>query len=125
MRILYNILKQQSNALSAALQSPEILKKSYEEATNAAGSAAREQSEYEKSVQYSIDRAKAKLEELASDFIDSNFLKNAIELGGKFIEVIDNIIDKVGTIPALFTSVAGVLSMKSGLGRDKMQFLIT
>lgn len=111
--------------MAAALSNVDILKKSYEEATNAAGSARNEQEEYEKSVQYSIDKVKAKLEGLANDFIDADFLKNAIELGGKFIDIVDGIIDKVGTLPSLFTTVAGVLSMKKGLGRDKMHSLAT
>lgn len=98
MRIFHNKKKNQSNALAAALSSPDILVKAYQEATNAAGSAEREQQEYAKSVQYSIDQTKAKLEELANDFISSDFLKGLIDFGGKAITVIDTIIDKVGVL---------------------------
>lgn len=93
--------KNQSNALAAALSSPDILKKSYEEATNAAGSAEREQQKYAQSVQYSIDQSKAKLEELANDFISSDFLKGLIDVGGQAITVIDTLISKLGVIPTI------------------------
>lgn len=93
--------KNQSNALAAALSSPDILKKSYEEATNAAGSAEREQQKYAQSVQYSIDQSKAKLEELANDFISSDFLKGLIDVGGQAITVIDTLIRKLGVIPTI------------------------
>ena len=90
--------KQQSNALAAALSNIDILKKSYEEATNAEGSAREENEEYAKSIQASIDLAKAKLEELANDFLNSNFLKGLIDSGGKLIAILDFIIDKVGVL---------------------------
>lgn len=93
--------KNQSNALAAALSSPDILKKSYEEATNAAGSAEREQQKYAQSVQYSIDQSKAKLEELANDFLSSDFLKDLIDVGGQAITVIDTLISKLGVIPTI------------------------
>lgn len=93
--------KNQSNALAAALSSPDILKKSYEEATNAAGSAEREQQKYAQSVQYSIDQSKAKLEELANDFLSSDFLKGLIDVGGQAITVVDTLISKLGVIPTI------------------------
>ena len=90
--------KQQSNALASALNNIDILKKSYEEATNAEGSAREENEEYAKSIQASIDLAKAKLEELANDFLNSNFFKGLIDSGGKLIDILDFIIDKVGVL---------------------------
>lgn len=103
--------KQQSNALVSALNNIDILKKSYEEATNAEGSARKENEEYAKSIQASIDLAKAKLEELANDFLNSNFLKGLIDSGGKLIDILDFIIDKVdvlGTIGIGVGAFAGI-----------------
>lgn len=103
--------KQQSNALASALNNIDILKKSYEEATNAEGSARKENEEYAKSIQASIDLAKAKLEELANDFLNSNFLKGLIDSGGKLIDILDFIIDKVdvlGTIGIGVGAFAGI-----------------
>ena len=105
--------KQQSNALAAALSNIDILKKSYEEATNAEGSAREENEEYSKSIQASIDLAQAKLEQLANDTLNSNFLKGAIDAGGKLIEVLDGIVKSGNAIPAATTAIAAALSFKN------------
>lgn len=90
--------KQQSNALAAALSNIDILEKSYKEATNAVGSASEEQLKYSQSIQYSIDRAKASLEELANDFLSSDFLKGLIDAGNKLINILDLLVDKAGML---------------------------
>ena len=105
--------KQQSNALAAALSNIDILKKSYEEATNAEGSAREENEEYAKSIQASIDLAKAKLEELANDFLNSNFLKGLIDSGGKLIDILDFIIDKVGVLGTIGIGVGAFAGIQN------------
>lgn len=110
--------KQQSNALAAALSNIDILKKSYEEATNAEGSARKENEEYSKSIQASIDLAQAKLEQLANDTLNSNFLKGAIDAGGKLIEVLDGIVKSGNAIPILLTAIAAIL----GKGKSTQRF---
>lgn len=114
--------KQQSNALAAALSNIDILKKSYEEATNAEGSAREENEEYSKSIQASIDLAQAKLEQLANDTLNSNFLKGAIDAGGKLIDILDSIVKSGNAIPAVATAIAAAFSFKN-VGRDKMYSL--
>lgn len=104
--------KNQSNALAAAFSNIDILKKSYEEATNAEGSAREENEEYAKSIQASIDLAKAKLEELANDFLSSDFLKGAIDAGGKLLDLLDFIISDGREIPAIFTTIGAVIGAK-------------
>lgn len=105
--------KQQSNALAAALSNIDILKKSYEEATNAEGSARKENEEYSKSIQASIDLAQAKLEQLANDTLNSNFLKGAIDAGGKLIEVLDGIVKSGNAIPTLLAAIGAAFSFKN------------
>lgn len=114
--------KQQSNALAAALSNPELLEKSYQEAMDSVGSAAEEEKKYQQSVQYSIDQTKAKLEELSADLLSSNFLKGAIDAGGKLIEVLDGIVKSGNAIPAVATAIAAAFSFKN-VGRDKMYSL--
>lgn len=110
--------KNQSNALAAALSQPDVLKKAYKEAANAAGSARNEQEEYAKSIQYSIDVTKAKLEELSNDLISSNFLRGAIDTGSKLIDILDGIVKSGNAIPTVFAAVGAALSFKN-VGRDK------
>lgn len=104
--------KNQSNALAAALSQVDLLKKAYGEATDAEGSAREENSKFQQSIQYSIDQTKAKLEELANDTLNSNFLKGAIDAGGKLIEVLDGIVKRGNAIPALLTAIGAGLSLK-------------
>ena len=110
--------KNQSNSLAAALSNIDILKKSYKEATEAEGSARKEQDEYAKSVQYSIDQTKAKLEELANDFLSSDFLKGLIDSGGKLIDILDMIVSDGKELQVVFAAVGAALSFKN-VGRDK------
>lgn len=105
--------KQQSNALAAALSNIDILKKSYEEATHAEGSAREENEEYSKSIQASIDLAQAKLEQLANDTLNSDFLKGAIDAGGKLIDILDGIVKSGNAIPAVATAIAAAFSFKN------------
>lgn len=107
--------KNQSNALAAALNNIDVLKKSYEEAMNAEGSAMREQKEYQNSIQYSIDRTKASLEELSNDLIGSNLLKGIVNLGDGAINVLDGLIDKFGVLGPLLTAASGFAGA-NGLG---------
>lgn len=103
--------KQQSNALAAALSNHELLEKSYQEAMDSAGSAAEEEKKYQQSVQYSIDQTKAKLEELSADLLSSDFLKGAIDAGGKLIDILDGIVKSGNEIPAVLTAIEAVLSL--------------
>ena len=105
--------KMQSNSLAAAFANPDILVKSYQEAMNSAGSAAEEEKKYQQSVQYSIDQTNAKLEELSADLLSSDFLKGAIDAGGKLIEVLDGIVKSGNAIPAVATAIAAALSFKN------------
>ena len=105
--------KNQSNALAAAFSQVDILKKSYEEATNAEGSAREENEEYSKSIRASIDLAQAKLEQLANDTLNSSFLKGAIDAGGKLIDILDGIVKSGNAIPAVATAIAAAFSFKN------------
>lgn len=105
--------KQQSNALAAALSSPDILEKSYKEAMNSENSVLEEQTKYQQSIQYSIDVTKAKLEELSADFLSSDFLKGAIDAGGKLIDILDGIVKSGNAIPAVATAIAAAFSFKN------------
>lgn len=110
--------KRQSNALAATLNNIDLLKKAYGEATNAEGSAMAEQEKYQQSIQYSIDRTKASLEELANDFISSDFLKGLIDSGDKLINILDLLIDKFGVLGTTAIVGGGIFGAKN-IGREK------
>lgn len=109
--------KNQSNALAAALANVDTIKKAYGEATNAEGSARKEQERVTQSIQYSINQAKASLEELSNDVLNSNFLKGAIDNVGKFVDLLDHLVDAAGVVPTLLTGIAGFASIKDNFGK--------
>lgn len=110
--------KQQSNSLAAALSNTEILEKSYKEAMQSAGSAMREQEKYQESIQYSIDRAKASLEELSNTTINSESLKDFIDFGNDAIQVLNQLIEKFGLMPGVVAAATAFL----GRGKLEQQF---
>lgn len=105
--------KQQSNALAAVLNNIDVLQESYDQAMGSAGSATAEQEKYQESIQYSIDRTKASLEELSAVAIDSSGLKNLIELGNSAIEIFTKLLDTFGALPTALGVIGGVLGAKN------------
>lgn len=105
--------KRNANVLYSVMQNIDQLEDVYQTAENSAGSAQKEQENYQKSIQYSIDVTKAKLEELANDFLSSDFLKGAIDAGGKFIDILDGIVNHVGILRTAFVGLAGYLTAKN------------
>ena len=107
--------KRQANIGAAILENGELLEKVYKSASNSAGSAMREQEEYAKSIQYSIDSLKAAYQGLAQDIMSNDFLKGLVDTGADLIDILDKIIDKFGLIPPLVASIGAVGSI-NGVG---------
>lgn len=112
------------NSLSAVLDNVDKLEQAYETAEGAEGSAMREQENYAQSVQYSLDRAKASIQQLSVDFLSSDFLKGAIEAGNSFLQVIDEIINRIGVLPPLLATL-GSFSLGKGLIDPEKGSLVT
>lgn len=54
--------------------------------------------------------------------IDDDLIKNGITLATKFLDLVTNIVDKMGLIPTLVTGIGAALSLKN-VGRDIMYSL--
>ena len=109
--------KRGGNALAATLNNVKDLKESYETALNASGSAAKEQANYERSIQYSIDRLKATAQDLAQDFMSSDFIKSAVDALNRILELLDSLIEKTGSLIPLVTALGGAFAaIKFGQG---------
>ena len=114
--------KNRSNIASAILQNPtqlEAVKKSSEEAM---GSAEKELNSYLDS----IDGKMAQLENRAQEFwfkvIDSETIKNGIDLLSTLLKGATDFVDTVGLLPTILTGIGAALSFKN-VGRDKMYSL--
>lgn len=110
--------KRQANIGAAILENGDLLEKVYKSAENSAGSAMREQEEYAKSIQYSLDTLKATYQDFSQTVIKSDFVKNLLSTAQSFLEVLTKIIDKFGTLPTILTGIAAIGGIK-GVGKLK------
>jgi len=95
--------KRNSNALYAVLQNVDTLKEVYKTAEESSGSALREQENFEKSIQFSVQRLKASLQELQADFLDAKTVKGIVDIANAIINALDKIIEH----PLLATAMVG------------------
>lgn len=115
--------KRNANALYAVLGNLDTLESAYKTAEESAGSAQREQENYEKSIQYSIDSTRASLEALVNTFNNSEFFKGIIDAGGDLLDLLTLLIDKFGVLGTAVTIGGGILGAKN-IGRPKMFGLV-
>lgn len=110
----------QGIAILQAFQSGQI-EKAYEAAENSFGSATAEYDKMSEGIEAHINDLHEAREKLSNDFINSDFLKTAIDFGTKLIDILDALIQKVGAFPAITGAIAGGLSFK-GVGRPKTEY---
>lgn len=108
----------QSNALSMTLSNVDGIKAAYDEAKNSAGSAQAEQDKLGESIGSTVDQIQYRIQELATDLIDSDLVKQISEdiLGfieslkdSRILEFITNIIDAVADIIDFVSTLTGGL----------------
>lgn len=87
--------KRNANVLYAVLGNTEDLEKAYETALGASGSALREQENYMRSLQYSLDVFKTELSELYSNVLESKSTKRIIDFATKLLDLIVKITDAI------------------------------
>lgn len=92
--------KRNANALYAVLGNLDTLQMAYKTAEESAGSAMREQENYERSIQYSIDRLTASVEEWSNTLVSSGIIKWFVDL--------TNVVVGLSTAMTPLGSMAGV-----------------
>ena len=110
--------KRNANVFYSIMQNIDELEDAYKIAEESAGSAQREQENYEKSIQYSIDSTRASLEALVNTFNNSEFFKGIIDAGGDLLDLLTLLIDKFGVLGTAITIGSGILGAKN-IGRPK------
>lgn len=108
--------KRQGNALSAALNNISMIEDAYSTATNSAGSALKEQQEYEKGIQYSLDRLTASAQTFANHFLDSSLVKGVVDFGNTTINVIDKVTSNLGSLGTIGLG-AGIFAGVKNIGK--------
>ena len=105
--------KNQGNVFSALMGNFQTAREATETAYNSDGSAQKELENYQKGLQYSIDKFKAQFQELSNAAFSSDLFKGAIESGTTFLNLLTNIIDVGGGIPALLGAIGGISLFKN------------
>lgn len=105
--------KNRANIAASILQNEDMLRSVYEDAQNSEGSAEKELNSYLDS----IDGKMAQLENRAQEFwfkvIDSETIKNGIDLLSTLLKGATDFVDTVGLLPTILTGVAAALSFKN------------
>ena len=84
---------------------------------NSTGSAIAENEKYKESIVGTLNEFKAAYEELATTVIDSDFLKGLIDLGTSLLELLNDSVDRFGTL-ATVVGAAGIYGTIAGKGSN-------
>lgn len=98
-------------AVLKAFQSGQI-EKAYNAALNSSGSAQKEFDAWCESIEARINNFKAAFESLSETVVNSDLIKIVIDSGTTILNILDGIIDNVGSLSVAITGVATVLSFK-------------
>ena len=109
----------QGIAIIQAFQSGQI-EKAYEAAKNSAGSAQEEFDRWSQSIEAHINTFKASFESLSNTVINSDLIKSLIDSGTTFLNILEKIIDKFGTLPTLLGSIVTASAFKNVGGLIKI-----
>ena len=113
--------KNQSNALAAALQNVEVIKKAYATAEDSQGSAEKELGNYQKGIEYSIEKFKGAFQEFSTTLLNSRWVRGFVDAGTSILDVITSIIDKVGVLQTALLGIGGFNFFKNlGLFYSKL-----
>lgn len=102
----------QGQAILQAFQSGQI-QKAYQTALNSAGSAQKEQDRWLQSAEAKIQQFKAQFQTLSTATLDSDLFKVLIDGGTAFLNVLTQIIDVGGGLPAVLGAIGGYKIFKN------------
>lgn len=112
--------KRNANGIAAVLKNFDQVEKSLVSATNAAGTASKENQKYMERLEGRINATKASWQALANSFLSSDFLKGLISSAQTFLDITNDIVKTTGALPPILAVIAGYLSASKNIGRDKM-----
>ena len=103
--------KRQGNIISSLMANFDTARDVLKTSAESAGSAMAEHEKYMKSIEARLNTLKASWQSLSQSFLSSNFLKGAINGITKLVNALDWLMDKVGALPTILSSVAAGISL--------------
>lgn len=115
---LRNILtkkKRNANALYSVLNNIDTLEAAYKTASTSQGSAQKEMENFSKSIEFSLGRLSASWQEFQANLLNSQLVKDVVDIGNVVVNVLDKITTGLGGIIPLLTTIGGIIiDAKSG-----------
>lgn len=110
-------MKRQGNVVSALMDNFDIARQTLDTALNdSEGSAERELENYQKGIEYSLDKFNASFQAMSTSFLDSDIFKGIIDSGTTLLNLLTAIGEVGGGLGAIFGTLATYFSTK-GLGK--------
>ena len=112
--------KHQGNLMSSIMGSFDIARQSLDTAMNdSVGSASRELENYQQGIEYSMDRMGASFQNLSQQVVSADVFKFAIDGASSFLNILTQIIDVGGGLPAVLATISTFMGAK-GHGKRKV-----
>lgn len=108
--------KHRANTVASIIGNIDQVKAAYQSATEASGSASEENEKYMNSLEGHLNKLTTAWQSFSNSFLSSGFLKGLISTASGFLNVIDSIVDKMGTIPTIISLIAAGLSGIKNIG---------
>lgn len=110
-------MKRQGNVVSALMDNFDIARQTLDTALNdSEGSAERELENYQKGIEYSLEKFNASFQAMSTSFLDSDIFKGIIDSGTTLLNLLTAIGEVGGGLGAIFGTLATYFSTK-GLGK--------
>lgn len=108
--------KNRANVLASILQNADVLENAYTTSINSAGSATKEYETYLDSIEGKLNSLRANYEVLSEDILNSDLIKDGLDIANDFIETIDKLIDGGNALMPILTALSGAVLTKSNFG---------
>lgn len=112
--------KNRANIAASILQNGDMLRSVYEDAQNSEGSAENELNSYLDSIDGKLQQLTNRAQEFWFKVIDSETIKNGIDLFSTLLKGATDFVDTVGLLPTIFTTISGYLGSKNLGWQTKM-----
>lgn len=103
--------KTRANVFASIMQNAEQLDEAYTKLQNSAGSAEEEQARYMDSISGKLNAFSESVKKIWIDSINTDSVKNIIDVGTSFVTVFDEMINTIGVLPTTITAVVGALTI--------------
>ena len=113
--------KNRGNAVAAALNNVEEIKRAFEIAENAEGSAMKEYDTYLNHVEASRQKLQASYQAFSTTVLDSDLLKGGYDVSSGALDMVTQLVDKIGSIPTVVSAATAALSLleNKGISNEK------